>query len=338
MGAEDLPIEALREGARLYEQGKHYESISEYRKAIECYRAAMEATFPDPVILNNIGYCYLLLNEIDECKDTLWSVLELEPENVEALHNLAMVLIDTEEYEEAESLARRGIEVDRANSGNWSNLGRTLYANGRFEDAREAIATAIGYAPDRADSHYVMGLVLNRIGDEDNAHRSFLRAVELEDDNVQHLMGLGRCLLNLKQPETAEKYLRRAVEVEELNHEALTMLAESLIEQAITLKENVPETMLGEAMELLNRSLDLMVTHPETWYLWGRVRMMFHDWENAERFLRVAVEGKCEDSMAWAYLSYVLGQLGRGKEATEMFEEYKRIANITVEGDDDDVC
>jgi Tfp pilus assembly protein PilF len=323
MESDDIPIEVLREGARLWEQGKHYESISENRKAIECYQEMMRLSFPDPVVLNCIGYCYLLLNETDKCKETLKQALDLDPKNEEALHNLSMIMYDTGEFEEAEDLTRRGIGVKRSFAGNWHNLGKVFYVTDRLEDAQETLATAIGLEPDRADTHYFMGLTLDKMDEEDKAHRSFLRAVELEDDNVQYLMGYGRFLLNLKQPVDAEKYLRKAVEVEDVNHRALSILAECLIDQTIALKENAPENLVGDAMELLNRSLDLDLSYGMSWFQWGRVWMLINDWEKAEEPLRNAIENDCEDPMAWAHLSFVLKQIGREHEADEMFEEYR---------------
>ena len=333
MGTDDLPIEVLREGARLWEQGKYYESISENQKAVECYQEMMQISYPDPVVLNCIGYCYLLMNDTKNCKDTLKHALRLDPINQEALHNLAMVMIDTDDFEDAEKLARRGINTDRSFAGHWHNLGKVLYITDGLEEARETLATAIGLSPDRAETHYFMALTFDRLNDEDRAHRSFLRAIEFEDDNVMYLMGYGRFLLNLKQPVDAEKYFRSAVEVEEVNHKALSMLAECLIDQIIALKENASDNLVGDAMELLNKSLELDLSYGMSWYQWGRVWMLFNDWEKAEVPLRNAIENDCEDPMAWAHLSFILDKIGREHEAAEMFEKY-RIKSGQVEGEE----
>jgi tetratricopeptide (TPR) repeat protein len=320
--SDDLPIEVARQGAQLWEQGKHYESISENQKAIKCYEEMMRISFPDPVVLNAIGYCHLLLNQTDQCKKVLNRALELDPENVEALHNLSMVMFDTDEFDVAEELARRGVGVDRSFSGHWLNLGKVLYATGRLEDAREDLATAIGLAPDRSEAHYFMALTQDKLGDIGQAHRSFLRAIELEDDSVMNLIGYGRFLLNMNQPEDAEKYLRRAVELEELNYIALSMLAESIIEQVKGIGED-PDNRIGDAMDHLNASLDLHLGYGMAWYNWGQIFILYRDWENAEQAFRSATEAECENTMAWALLSHSLDQLGRKTEAHDMFEEYR---------------
>lgn len=328
MESDDIPIEVLREGARLYEQGQYYESISENKKAIECYEEMMRISFPDPIVLNSIAFCHMLDNEDAKAQDALRKVLELDPEHEEALHNLSLLLIDHNNLDEAEQLTRRALSLDKPMDGNWHNLGRILYLKGQYPEARDALAMSLGLQPDRAGSHHLMALVQQEIGDMEKAFRSFLRMEELENEDAQMLTDFGRFLIRIKQFEYAEKYLRKAVEEDPFDHKPLTFLAEALLEQVMVLGNKASDDMVGEMMDTLNKSLDLEVTHPKTWYLWGRVRILFRDWEEAEKYLRAAVERECEDVHAWAFLAGVLDKLGRKREAEEMFAEYKRRAGI----------
>ncbi|MHA1929189.1 MAG: tetratricopeptide repeat protein [Candidatus Thorarchaeota archaeon] len=327
---EDLPIETVKEGVRLYEEGVMHEANSDSIEAIACYEKMMRLTFPDPPVLNRIAYCHLMLNETAKAKDSLRQSIEIDPYNEEALHNLSLLLIDEGKLDAAEGLTRRGMALETMLDKHWYNLGRIQFRKSQFKSAVISLATSLGLAPDRADAHHTIAMAYYHLGELEQAERSFLRGVELAPDDVEMLMSYGNFLLVQKKNKDAEKYFRLAVDQAPIDHEALTSLAQSLIEQMMG-KKDVPDEKIEETMMLLNKSLDLHVAHGQTWYQWARVRMLFNDWKEAEDFLRTAIDNGCREPMAWAYLSAVIDRQGRKKEAEEAFEEYKKIAGIEEE-------
>ncbi len=329
---EDIPIEVVKEGVRLFEEGRLHESNSDNREAIACYEKMMRLTFPDPPVLNRIAFCHLMLNEVDKAQEILRQSLEIDPYDEEALHNLSLLLIDAGELDEAEGLTLRGMALETMLDKHWYNLGRIQFRKSQFKSAVTSLATSLGLTPDRADAHHHIAMTYYHLGELEQAERSFLRGTESAPDDVEMLMSYGNFLLAQKRNKDAEKYFRLAVDQAPVDHVALTSLADSLIEQMLG-KKDVPDEMMEETMVLLNKSLDLHVAYGQTWYQWARVRMLFHDWKEAEDFLRTAIDNGCREPMAWAFLSAVIDRQGRKKEAEEAFEEYKKIAGIDEEED-----
>lgn len=321
---EDIPIEVVKEGVRLFEEGVKHESNSDNREAIECYHKMMRLTFPDPPVLNRIAFCHLMLNEVDKAKDTLRQSLEIDPFDEEALHNLSLLLIDYGELQEAEDLTRRGLALETNLSGHWKNLGDIMYKRCKYPDAVVALATSIGLAPDKYEAHHTLALAYIRVRDFENAEREFLRAIELCDDDGELLTDYALVFFVKGEHKDAEQYLRRAVEVQSLSTIPLYMLAECLIEQIMETKDDCDEDMVSEVLDILNKTLSLDVECGQAWYLWGKMNVMFKNWEDAERYLRAGTEHGAMNPEAWGLHSVALSKLGKEQEAEEVFQEFKR--------------
>ena len=102
------------------------------------------------------------------------------------------------------------------------------------------------------------------------------------------------------------------------------MLAHCLLEQVSLAGDDYEEDMIQEVIDLLNKTLELDVLCGEAWYLWGRLMVMFRDWETAEKYLRAGIEHGTAHPECWALHSLALSKLGREDEAEEVFEEFKR--------------
>ncbi|MHA1424303.1 MAG: tetratricopeptide repeat protein [Candidatus Thorarchaeota archaeon] len=320
---DDIPIEVVREGVRLYEEGKLHEANSDNRKAIDCYIKMMELTYPDPPVLNRIAYCHLMLNEVEKAKETLRRSLTLDPNETEALHNLSMLLIDHGELIEAEQLTRRAMAIEPNHPGHWRNLGEIMYKRGNYKESIVALATSIGLAPDNFNTHHMLALAYIRECDFENAHREFLRAIELNDEHGELLTDYALVFFVQENHKDAEPYLRRAVEVDSIRTRPHHMLARCLLEQVSESGDDYEEDMIGEIIDTLNKTLELDVQCGEAWYLYGKLMVMFRKWDDAERYLRAGIDHGAVDPEAWALHSLALHRLGREQEAEKVFEEFK---------------
>ncbi len=320
---DDIPIEIVREGVRLWEEGKMHEANSDNREAIACYHKMNELVFPDPPVLNRIAFCHLMLKEVDKAKETLRQSLDIDPYDEEALHNLSLLLIEHGELQEAEDLTRRGIALETNLSGHWKNLGEIMYKRGKYTEAIVALATSIGLAPDKYEAHHTLALAYIRVSDFENAEREFLRAIELWDENAELLCDYALVFFVMDRHKDAEQYLRRAVEVEPLSTISHYMLAECLVVQVMEAKDDYDADIVEEILEILNQTLSLDVECGQAWYLWGKMMVMFRKWEDAERYLRAGTEHGAINPEAWSLHSAALAELGRHEEAEEVFQEFK---------------
>ena len=69
--------------------------------------------------------------------------LELMPDRVSTINNLAGVKLRLKQFAEGEALARRAIALDAASPEAWSNLGTALNATKRPEEALQAYDRAL---------------------------------------------------------------------------------------------------------------------------------------------------------------------------------------------------
>lgn len=134
-------------------------------------------------------------------------VLEITPNDADALNNLAVLLTADREHEGALSLLRRAVAVAPANAGAWNNMGSVLrerglrteavdafrralaidaghqgariglaqlfVASGELAQARKLLEQALALNPRLAEGHYTLGQVLEAQGDRAGAMASY---------------------------------------------------------------------------------------------------------------------------------------------------------------------
>ncbi len=104
-------------------------------------------------------------------------VLELEPDNANALHYAGMVAHRRGDSERALTLMGRSLEQVSTQPDWYSNLGIVLQAIGRFEAAIEAFQRAIALEPAHANALNNLGVLFRLYGRLDEAEASFRTAI-----------------------------------------------------------------------------------------------------------------------------------------------------------------
>jgi len=120
---DTLNLEELLYAARLFED--YNKKLTVYQKAAEvdpnCIRAA-----------NNVGYCYLQLDKVDDAKVALEKAAQIKADNPVVLNNLGVVALRQGDAEKAEQLF-----ISATDAGNQVqyNLGIINIMKGKFEAA-----------------------------------------------------------------------------------------------------------------------------------------------------------------------------------------------------------
>lgn len=109
-------------------------------------------------------------------------VMELEPENPDALHYAGVIAHQQGNNDEALALMRRSLEQVSAQPDWYSNLGIVLQSSGKFEAAMEAFRRAIALNPSHVNALNNLGVLLRLFGRLDEAEASY-RAVIAIDPN-----------------------------------------------------------------------------------------------------------------------------------------------------------
>ncbi len=108
--------------------------------------------------------------------------LEIDPELVPAMINLANIHYAEEHMPEAEALYERAIEFDPNVFEAHFNLGNVHHDLGRLEAARAAYEAALRLNADYADAHFYLAVTLEKLGRPQQARTHWRRYRELAPD------------------------------------------------------------------------------------------------------------------------------------------------------------
>lgn len=115
--------------------------------------------------------------------------LRLEPAYVAALYNLAVVLADLGQAQEAEECFRRVVELDEKDADALVHLGILLRARSRTDEAAALLLRAVGLQPGSSFAHYHLGVTRIELGDMRGAVASLRSALDFDPQAppfVQH--------------------------------------------------------------------------------------------------------------------------------------------------------
>ncbi len=131
----------------------------------------------------------------EEAEKAYNGVLELHPDQPDALHFLGLLEYERDRPEAAIDLIRRSIDVFGGNPAPHNNLGNILRRVGRFEEALDAYAAAIGIDGGHVDSWNNVGVLLRRVRRGEEAINVLEKAVELAPDHAESWHNLGMTYL-----------------------------------------------------------------------------------------------------------------------------------------------
>jgi cytochrome c-type biogenesis protein CcmH/NrfG len=111
--------------------------------------------------------------------EALDHVLELAPDDLEAIRTKANIAYDQSRFGDAEQLFGRYLALDPADPGVRTDLASSILFQGRDEEARTLYRAVLESNPDFVQAHVNLGIALHADGERDAAMESFRRAKEL---------------------------------------------------------------------------------------------------------------------------------------------------------------
>lgn len=107
-------------------------------------------------------------------------ILREIPGQFDALHNLGVLLIQRDRYDEALDFLRRSSAVNPRSISAHSNIGTALLNLGRYEEALKSYERAIVINPAYAEAHNNRGIALRYLGRYEEALESYDRALKIK--------------------------------------------------------------------------------------------------------------------------------------------------------------
>ncbi|MBM3564827.1 MAG: tetratricopeptide repeat protein [Alphaproteobacteria bacterium] len=134
-------------------------------------------------------------NRRDEAETALRRAVSLDPAHVEARSDLAVLLVRSGRFHEAEGMFR-GLLADRPGfAPGWHNWAYALWEEGRSEEALAAIGRACELSPDTGEYEIMRGMILQGLGRIDEATALYRDLIAHDPAYAEAHWSLARALL-----------------------------------------------------------------------------------------------------------------------------------------------
>jgi predicted TPR repeat methyltransferase len=150
---------------------------------------------------------------VDVAEEMYAAILEVQPDNPDALHFRGVALHQLGRSEEALPLFHKAIELVPSHPDMRNNLGNVLRDLGRYQEALVAYDGALAIESEHADALSNRGTVLRVLGRPAEAVESYRRAIRSNPEHAVAYHNLGSVLLASGRPEEASEACRRALAI-----------------------------------------------------------------------------------------------------------------------------
>ncbi len=229
--------------------GRSLAALGRNRDALSAFEASIR--------LHPTASRYVLLADVQgsleansAAEQSLRRALELEPDNEEAMLNLALLRRD-QDHQEALTLLKNATKIDPLNSIILRELGFELARTGRLEDAQHHLESARTIDPTDAWTHLYLAKLYHASGADDEAEREHHEAVRLSPLSALFLQQLGSFELEQNRADRAIVHLREAQVLEPEDAEGAFLLGKALIAAGAT----------SEGKNWLHKALSLDPSH-----------------------------------------------------------------------------
>jgi len=243
-------------------------------------------------------------------------ILKVEPENVDALNLMGVLLQSGGQLSTAISLLQKATGIAPDYLAAWVNLGNALQQAGRLPDAVDAFEKAITLNPNMPEAANNLASALNALTRYDDAVDACVSALKIAPDFAEARINMGNALAGLKKPAEAEKSYRRAIELKPANATAYFNLGNALSDL------DRPE----EALEQYGKAIALDSSNAEKHYNYGNAAQKLDRYVEAVESFRNAIEIDPNYIDAYCNLGSALQSLGDTTEAIACYREAIRIS------------
>ena len=244
---------------RLTREGLERLASNDYESAWRTFEQLLFLDEDNPVV-KTLGAASLLgLGRLENAEPLARKGVCLTPHWALAHYYLALLLIEKEKYEEAESEIWEAIAIEPHNAGYPLILGRLLFLQSREAEACEQLRGCLELSPESAEAHFLLGLSLMRCGQIRDAQDELEKTLRLQPEN-DGALALDGLLLMAK----ADDLLTTPPKLAGYRHAA------SLLRQGIEL--NPDNDLAGEWLRLADETIERISRPseaplpPEKWY------------------------------------------------------------------------
>ncbi len=193
--------------------GLTWQQSRKYADAETLYRTTI-AENPDCWLThNNLAFVLFDRGQYDEAIAQFQEALEIKPDYAEARYNLGVALARRGQYDEAIPHFKKALEIKPDYADAYLNLGVAVCSQGHVAEAIAYYQKALELKPNDAAAYNDLGSALVMCGRGDEAIAHFHKALEIEPDYADARYNLGVALARRGQYDEAIIHFKKALEI-----------------------------------------------------------------------------------------------------------------------------
>ena len=186
--------------------------------------------------VSNQALIALQEGKLEEAEHLYRSILNEQPEHIDANNNLGIILQNFGKLEEAKEYYKKAIKINPKHPNAHNNLGGLHIDLEEFKEAEKYFRKALELNPHYVEAHYNLGIVLYKLSKFEESILSYKKAIELKPDYIDALNNLGLTLQKLDRLDDAELNYRKVLNFKGNHTDALYNLDILLREKEVLSK------------------------------------------------------------------------------------------------------
>jgi predicted TPR repeat methyltransferase len=183
---------------------------------------------PDELTLGEaleLAVRYQRADQLDVSESVYRRVLEVVPEQPDALHFLGVLLHQRGKHGEALELLERAIALQPERAGFHQNIGNVLFEMERLTEAARSYERCLELAPDDPAGYNNLGVVRRAQGQPDAAAEAYRKAIEVDPRHPDAYHNMGNLLTAQGRIKEAVTYLCTSMTLRPAHPESRRLLA-----------------------------------------------------------------------------------------------------------------
>lgn len=167
-------------------------------------------------------------SDLDAAEKGYREILDHEPQNVEVLHLLGILLAQKKDFNEARKLVERALKKDRYSALLHNSLGNILKNLHEYKDAIFHYQQALHLQSESASAHNNLGTVFYLLNQLESAEKHYRAAIKLRHDYGDAYFNLALVLTKKNATEDAIECLKMVIKLQPQHSEAHHNIAQIL--------------------------------------------------------------------------------------------------------------
>ncbi|WP_297214301.1 MULTISPECIES: tetratricopeptide repeat protein [Thermodesulfovibrio] len=200
-----------------------------------------------------IGFAYYIEKNYQLAYSSFHKALQIDPNNKDALHGLALVHMEFQEYEMARDLFLRTLSIDPNYADAWFNLGLCYQKLNMHNEAINAFSKALNnpFFVTQDKAYFGQGLSYYRIGKYEDAKNSLDRAIKRNVLLFDAHLYLALVYQKLGAYSEASKTLKYSLKINPNYKGDIDRFTKDLIDASKSEKGAIPKEDILDLIEIL---------------------------------------------------------------------------------------